>query len=222
MKHSVPFPCVDHDCVSAKLSEALHVIYDKARVPQRRTQGVSIVTNTKIIKTLLFAAVAGLSATVASAATFTLQTSFDVAVRSGTNAPAGPDNAGLGGSRVTVTALFDSAAEFTRDGAASPRVVADSVTFTITGASNASSNGDFMANSTLGLFAVRDDGSKTQDGLFASTSKASLFPFNGVPLDGGAFAIGDLVNSVRLSTFGSVGTAAVGDELTLEIGRVHV
>lgn len=140
----------------------------------------------------------------AAAATLTLTTSFDLTKQAGD-----PDTPGLSGASVVLTAVFADGTRFTRGGFDVPRAVASSLSFAIGGASVAATNGTYAATRMLGLFATGNpfDGYLTTgpDTFFLSPNADATF-----------FGVAGLVNQVRLSAGGSVGTAAVGELLTLE------
>lgn len=141
----------------------------------------------------------------ALAATLTLQSSFNL--QTGDN---GPDARGLNGANVLLQAEFAEGTVFTRDGFDVPRAVSSKVTFTISGALNAATNGIYMATAPLGLFASGNQ----FDGIFTSGPGTNVFVPGG---DATFFGIAGIANQIRLDAGGSVGIRALGDQLTLDI-----
>jgi hypothetical protein len=148
-------------------------------------------------------ALLALQAGAASAATLTLQSSFDLQTSDN-----GPDTPGLNGAKVLLQADFAEGTVFTRDGFDVPRAVASNVTFTISGALNVATNGIYMATAPLGLFASGNQ----FDGLFTSGPGTNVFVPGG---DATFFGIAGIANQIRLDAGGTVGTHALGDVLTL-------
>ncbi len=150
-------------------------------------------------------ALAALAAPAATAATLSLQSTFTL-----TKTGNGRDTPGLSGASVVLLADFADGTVFTRNGFTTPRAVASSVSFTISGASVAGTNGIYAPSAPLGLFAT----GTAFDGLLTTGPSTNVF----VPgADATFFGIAGLANQIRLDAGGSVGSRALGDLLTLDI-----
>ena len=160
-----------------------------------------------ILRASRAAAVASLifAAGAVSAATLTLESSFTLQ-----KSDNGPETPGLSGALILLKAEFAEGILFTRDGFDVPRAVASMVTFTISGASGAMTNGVYMPSAALGLFA----NGTVFDGLLTTGPSTNVF----IPgADATFFGIAGLANQVRLDAGGTVGSHALGDLLTLHI-----